>query len=40
MLQKLAWSSADKIEFMSFNHVQETILKSVNKENINKVDNF
>ena len=31
---------ADKIEFMSFNKKQKTVLKSVNNENIKKVDNF
>ena len=31
---------ADKIELMSFNQKQETVLKSVNNENIKKVDNF
>ena len=32
--------NASKTEFMSFNQEQETVLKSINKENIKKVDNF
>ena len=32
--------NADKTEFMSFNQEQKTILKSVNNENIKKVDNL
>ena len=32
--------NSDKTEIMSFNQVQDTILKTVNNENIKKVDNF
>ena len=32
--------NSDKTEFMSFNQVQDTVLKTVNNENIKKVDNF
>ena len=31
---------SDKTEFMSFNQVQDTALKTVNNENVKKVDNF
>ena len=32
--------NSDKTEFMTFNEVQDTILKTVNNENIKKIDNF
>ena len=32
--------NSDKTEFMSFNQVQGIVLKTVNSENIKKVDNF
>ena len=32
--------NSDKNEFMSFNQAQDTVLKTVNNENIKKVDNF
>ena len=32
--------NSDKTEFMSFNQVQDSVLKTVNNENIKKVDNF
>ena len=32
--------NSDKTEFMSFNQVQDTVLKTVNNDNIKKVDNF
>ena len=32
--------NSDKTEFMSFNQAQDSILKTVNNENIKKVDNF
>ena len=32
--------NSDKTEFMTFNEVQDTILKTVNNENIEKKDNF
>ena len=32
--------NSDKTEFMGFNQVQDTALKTVNNENIKKVDNF
>ena len=32
--------NSDKTEFMSFNQVQGTVLKTINNENIKKVDNF
>ena len=32
--------NSDKTEFMTFNEVQDTILKTVNNENIKKIDSF
>ena len=32
--------NSDKTEFMSFNQAQDTVLETVNNENIKKVDNF
>ena len=32
--------NSDKTEFMSFSQAQDTVLKTVNNENIKKVDNF
>ena len=32
--------NSDKTEFMSFNQVQGTVLKTINNENIKKGDNF
>ena len=32
--------NSDKTEFMSFNQVQDIVLKTVNNENIKKADNF
>ena len=32
--------NSDKTEFMSFNQVQDTVLKTINNENIKKVVNF
>ena len=32
--------NSDKIEFVSFNQAQDSVLKTVNNENIKKVDNF
>ena len=32
--------NSDKTEFMSFSRVQSTVLKTVNNENIKKVDNL
>ena len=32
--------NSDKTKFMSFNQVQDIVLKTVNNENIKKVDNF
>ena len=32
--------NSDKTEFMSFNQVQDAVLKTINNENIKKVGNF
>ena len=41
MMQKICLRlHAGKRESLSFNHEQETVLKSVNKGNIKRVDNF